>query len=185
MNTQIDQEAEAGNAVTERNWYAIQTRSRHEKTVASHLEKAGIETFLPLCSRVRLWSDRRKTIDFPLFSSYVFVRTAHSNDERVRVLRTLGVVGFVGPRNIAAPIPTDQIEIVRALTRSDVLCSPVPYMAMGQRVRIRSGALRGLEGILVRLVDEHNLIVSIDLIQRSIAVRLQGYEVEVIGKHSS
>jgi transcription antitermination factor NusG len=185
MHTQLRQEADVFRPVTEQNWYAIQTRSRHEKMVASQLEKGGMEAFLPLCSRVRLWTDRRKIIEFPLFPSYVFVRTTCSNNERVHVLRTRGVVGFVGPCNNAAPIPADQIDNVRALLRSSVPYSPVPYVALGQRVRIRSGALQGLEGILIRVADDHSLILSIDLIRRSIAVHLHGYEVEVLGRRSN
>lgn len=181
MPEKIQTHMEMAGPAVPRCWYAIQTRARHEKIVASQLERDGIETFLPLCSRVHIWSDRRKVIDLPLFSSYVFVHTSYTVSERVHLLRTRGVVGFVGPRKEATSIPADQIERVRSVIRANAQYGPVPYLAAGQRVRIRSGALHGLEGILLRVADDHSLVLSIDLIQKSIAVRLCGYEVETVG----
>jgi transcriptional antiterminator NusG len=159
-------------------WYAVQTRSRHERVVAQGLQSAGIETFLPLYSDVRSWTDRQKIVEFPLFPGYLFARTAWSNPVRVRVLQTNGAVGFVGPRKEATPIPTQQIEAVRSLLSERTECRIHPYLAVGQRVRIRSGVLKGLEGILVRAANSHDLVVSIDLIHRSLAMRIDGYEVE-------
>jgi transcription antitermination factor NusG len=88
------------------------------------------------------------------------------------------VIGFVGPNNQATPIPAQQIEAVRSLLEMQTDCRPHPYLNTGQRVRIRSGALQGLEGILVRIVSDHSMVVSVDLIHRSVAIRLAGYEVE-------
>jgi transcription antitermination factor NusG len=88
------------------------------------------------------------------------------------------VLGFVGPNNQATPIPAQQIDAVRSLTRSDLDFRPHPYLAIGQRVRIQNGALQGLEGILIRVANDQSLIVSVDLIHRSVAIRLEGYEVE-------
>ena len=159
-------------------WCAIRTRSRHEKVVKYALESAGIEAFLPLCTQVRTWSDRRKVVEFPLFPNYIFARTAWSVQARVRVFQTNGVIAFVGPRKEATPIPDQQIDAVRSLTALAVECSPHPYLTVGQRVRIRNGALQGLEGILVRVAGNHSLVVSVDMIHRSIAFRLDGYELE-------
>jgi transcription antitermination factor NusG len=159
-------------------WFALRTRPRHEKVVTSQLETSGIETFLPLCPEVRSWSDRRKVVDFPLFPGYVFVRTSPATQSRVRVFQIRGVVGFVGPNNQATPIPAQQIEAVRSLLQSQIDCRPHPYLNLGQRVRIQNGALQGLEGILVRIASDHSLVVSVDLIQRSVAIRLEGYEVD-------
>jgi transcription antitermination factor NusG len=161
-------------------WYAIRTRPRHEKVVKYSLESAGIEAFLPVCPQIRCWSDRRKVVEFPLFPGYLFARTTWSIQARVRVFQTNGVIAFVGPRNEATPIPEPQIEAVRSLTGLEVPCSPHPYLAVGQRVRIRNGALQGLEGILVRVAGDHSLVVSVDMIHRSIAFRLDGYELEVL-----
>jgi transcription antitermination factor NusG len=159
-------------------WYAVQTRPRHEKAVANHLHTSGIETFLPLCPQIRSWSDRRKIIEFPLFPGYVFVLTPWSAQARVRVFESSGAVGFVGPRNRATPIPYDQIEAVRSLVRTKAEYRPHHYLSAGQRVRIRDGALQGLQGILVSVSNDHSLVVSVDLIRRSVAIQLKGYEVE-------
>jgi transcriptional antiterminator NusG len=161
-------------------WYAIQTRPRHEKVVTHSLEIAGIETFLPLCSQIRSWSDRRKIVEFPLFPGYIFARTAWSMQARVRVFQTNGVIGFVGPRKEATPIPVQQIDAVRSLMQARAECRPHPYLTIGQRVRIQNGALQGLQGILVRVASDHSLIVSVDLIHRSVGIRLDGYEVEAL-----
>jgi transcription termination/antitermination protein NusG len=159
-------------------WYALQTRPRHEKAVKYSLESSGIETFLPVSPQIRSWSDRRKVVEFPLFPGYIFARTAWSMQARVRVFQTNGVIAFVGPRKEATPIPEQQIDAVRSLIGSQAECRPHPYLTVGQRVRIRNGALQGLEGILVRVAGDHTLVVSVDLIHRSVAFRLDGYELE-------
>ena len=159
-------------------WYALQTRPRHEKVVKYSLESSGIETFLPVCPQIRSWSDRKKVVEFPLFPGYIFARTNWSMQARARVFQTNGVIAFVGPRKEATPIPEQQIDAVRSLIGSQAECRPHPYLSVGQRVRIRSGALQGLEGILVRVAGDHSLVVSVDLIHRSVAFRLDGYELE-------
>lgn len=159
-------------------WFAVRTRPRHEKMVTKQLEATGIESFLPLCAQARAWSDRRKLIDFPLFPGYVFVRTSRATHDRVRVFHARGVLSFVGPNNQATPIPAQQIDAVRSLLQGRIDCRPHPYLNIGQRIRIRSGALQGIEGILIRVAADQSLIVSVDLIQRSVAVRLDGYDVD-------
>ena len=159
-------------------WYALQTRPRHEKVVKHSLESAGIETFLPVCPQIRSWSDRRKVVELPLFPGYIFARTTWSLQARVRVFQTNGVVAFVGPRKEATPIPEQQIDAVRSLVGAQAELHQHPYLTVGQRVRIRNGALQGLEGILVRVAGDHSLVVSVDLIHRSVAFRLDGYELE-------
>lgn len=159
-------------------WCAIQTRPRHEKTVTSRLEDAGFATFLPLYSQMRIWSDRQKRIEFPLFPGYVFARTFWSTQARVRVFQINGVLGFVGPGKRATPIPVQQIEAIRLMMRERKEYQPHPYLNVGQRVRIRTGSLQGLEGILVRVSTDCKLVVSIDLIHRSVSICLDGYEVE-------
>src|SRR6202167_3469201 len=94
-------------------WYAVRTRSRHEKLVARQLENQGIQSFLPVVSQIHNWSDRRKQIETPLFSGYAFLRMIHSSEDRVRVLRTQGVVSFVGVQGIGTPIPDHQIEDIK------------------------------------------------------------------------
>ena len=159
-------------------WYAIQTRPRHEKTVAAELEQKGIVTFLPLVTQIHRWSDRRKKVDVPLFSCYAFVNIVPSPETRVSVLRTNGVLSFVGAQNQGAPIPETQIEDVRSLLASKIPLTSYPFLRVGQRVRIRGGCLDGVEGILVRQNGDQRLVVSVDMIQRSLAISIEGYDVE-------
>ncbi len=161
-------------------WYAIRTRSRHEKVVSEQLEKQGIEGFLPLISRTRKWSDRVKEVEMPLFSGYSFVRVVLSSVERLKVLQTHGVVGFVGINSIGTAIPDSQIEDIRTLLGSKVPFEEERYLQVGQKVRIRGGALDGVEGILAAHNDDRSLVISVEPIQRSLSVRIKGYEVEPV-----
>jgi transcription elongation factor/antiterminator RfaH len=162
------------------NWYAVQTRARHEKTIVERLREQGVTTFLPLVSEVHRWSDRRKTVELPLFSCYVFVRLAATNEDRLRVCRTNGVFGIVGTGGEGTPIPDDQIEAVRTLVTQQLPWSVHPFLKIGQRVRIRGGSMDGVEGILLARNGDRTLIVSVDVIQRSLAVRIEGYDVEAV-----
>lgn len=162
-------------------WYAVQTRPRHEQMVATQLDRDGIEILLPSTTQVRRWSDRRRVVHVPLFPNYVFVRmTLSSNEQRVYVLRRVGVVGFVGPRREATPIAPSQMESVRTLMTTQVEYGAHPYLTVGQRVRICSGALKGLEGILLRMTDDNHLVLSIDLIHKSVIIRIGGYDLQVV-----
>jgi transcription antitermination factor NusG len=158
-------------------WFAVRTRPRHEKAVVKQLEFTRVETFLPLCTETRSWSDRRKEVDFPLFPGYVFVRFPNASHTRFQVFQARGVIGFVGPNNKATAIPAQQIEAIRSLVDARVDFRPHPYLNVGQRIRIRNGALQGLEGVLVRVASDQSLIVSVDLIHKSVAIRLEGYDV--------
>ncbi len=161
-------------------WYAIRTRSRHEKMVADQLEKMGVENFLPLVKRSRQWSDRVKEVELPLFSGYTFVRVVLSSPDRLRVLQTHGVAGFVGINSCGTPIPENQIEDIRTLLASELPFEEQPFLRVGQRVRIRGGALDGVEGILSAQNDDRSLVISLEPIQRSLSVRIQGYTVEPV-----
>jgi transcription elongation factor/antiterminator RfaH len=165
---------------TTANWYAVQTRSRHEKVVAHRLEEQGIPTFLPTIREERRWSDRRKIVEFPLFSCYVFVNFAPNAQERLRVCQTDGVFHIVGVRGEGTPIPEQQIDAVRTLLSQQLPCQVYPFLKIGQRVRIKSGALAGIEGVLTGRSGERMLVISLDAIQRSMAVRIEGYDVEAI-----
>ena len=160
------------------NWYGLHTRPRHEKIVVHRLEERGVTTFLPLVTEERRWSDRKKSVELPLFSCYVFAKFTPNRVDRLRVLRVEGVFGLVGERGEGTPIPEDQIEAVRSLVQTQLPWSSHPFLKIGQRVRIRSGALNGLEGILVSRNGDRTLVISIDAIQRSMAVKVEGYEVE-------
>ena len=160
------------------NWYAVQTRARHERVVVQRFRDKGLTTFLPLITEVRRWSDRKKSVELPLFSCYVFVKIMDSHEDRLKVLRTDSVFDFVGVPRQGTPIPDDQIDAVRTLVEERVNFQSFPFLKIGQRVRIRSGALDGVEGILVGRNGDRTLVVSIDAIQRSLSVRIEGYDLE-------
>jgi transcription antitermination factor NusG len=159
-------------------WYALQTRPRHEKAVVQRLTERRVETFLPIVTEVHRWSDRKKKVEMPLFSCYVFAKFISNRVDRLRVLRVDGVLGLVGSGSEGTPIPDEQIDAVRTLLDGSLPCSSYPFLKIGQRVRIRSGALDGMEGILVSRNGSSTLVISVDAIQRSLAVRVEGYQVE-------
>lgn len=161
-------------------WFAVHTRSRCEKKVSMQLGEKQINSFLPTVKEVRLWSDRRKIIEQPLFPGYVFVRIPSEDKTRVSVLRTNGVVGFVGIQGQGIPIPDHEIENIQTLLSSSVPFEPYPFLRIGQRVRIRGGYLDGIEGILTAKNSDRSVVISVDLIQRSLAVRVSGFDLEAI-----
>lgn len=162
------------------NWYGLHTRARHEKIVAQRLQERGVTTFLPLITEIHRWSDRKRSVQLPLFSCYVFAKFVPNRSERLRVLRVEGVFGLVGSKGEGVPIPDEQIHSVRSLVEGALPWSAHPFLKIGQRVRIRSGALDGLEGVLVSRNGDRTLVISVDAIQRSLAVRVEGYEVEPV-----
>jgi len=161
-------------------WYAIRTRSRHEKVVVRQLEGLGIETFLPLDTRMHLWKDRRAQVELPVFPGYAFVRVVYSPEQRMRVLRAHGVVEFVGTRGKATLIPDKQIDDVKTLLNSKAAFKNNPKVQVGQRVRVRGGSLDGVEGIFVARRGQRRLMIFIEPIQRSLSVDLEGYDVEPV-----
>jgi transcription antitermination factor NusG len=165
-------------SLTTPHWYAIHTRAQHERKVTLQLEEKGVTTFLPLVTEIHRWSDRRKAVEVPLFSCYAFVHMAHSVEARLNVLQTPGVLAFVGIHGVGIPIPDKEIEDIKTLLVRDAACTPYPFLKLGRRVRIRGGCFDGVEGILVGKNRDRSLVVSIELIQRSVAVQIDGYDVE-------
>ncbi len=159
-------------------WYAIHTRARHEKRIDVSLRQAGIDTFLPLMREVHHWSDRRKEVELPLFPCYLFVHLVPGAQTRLNVLKTPGVLDFVGGLGSGAVIPDHEIEQVRSVVVRQGSFFPSPFLKAGQRVRIRGGALDGVEGILSSHKGASTLVVSVQLIQRSVAVLIEGYDLE-------
>jgi transcription antitermination factor NusG len=159
-------------------WLAVQTWPRYEKKVATELEKKQIECFLPLKVSEHQWSDRRRIVHLALFPTYVFVRAPETFASRISVLRTNGVISFVGARNAGAPIPDSEIESVRILLDRGIKFQNHPFLSIGQRVRIRGSSLDGVEGILLEKNEDLSLVVSIQMIQRSLAIRVAGYRIE-------
>jgi transcription antitermination factor NusG len=161
-------------------WYAVYTRARHEKVVNATLQQKGVTTFLPLVSRVHRWSDRQKNVDVCLFPGYAFVHIPPTAEAYVNVLRTAGVVSFIGNGRYGVPIPDKQIEDIQTLFSHGVHCGVFPFLRVGQRVRVRGGCLEGIEGRLVMLKGNRTLVVSVETIQHSIAIGLEGYDVEIL-----
>ena len=160
------------------NWYALHTRPRHEKLVVQRLSERGVQTFLPLVKETHRWSDRKKVVELPLFGCYVFAKFAPNRVERLNVLRVGGVLSLVGSHCEGTPIPDAQIDGVRALLEGSLSWSPYPFLKIGQRVRVRGGVLEGVEGILLSRNGNQTVVISVDAIQRSLAVRVEGYQIE-------
>jgi transcription termination/antitermination protein NusG len=161
-------------------WYAVQTRARHERVVMQRFQDKGLTAFLPVVTEKRRWSDRWKEVELPLFSCYVFVKIMATNEDRLRVLCTDSVFDFVGASRQGTPIPDEQIEAVQTIVNERMNWETYPFLKIGQRVRIRSGSLTGVEGILVSRNGKRSVVVSVDAIQRSLAVRVEGYEIEAV-----
>jgi len=167
-------------APEESNWYAVHTLARHEKRVAAQLEEKRVCTFLPLLRQIKRWSDRISKVEVPLFSCYAFVHIAQTNNERLKVLRTPGVLGFVGSERQGTPIPDEQVESLRIAINMKIPCFPHSSVSAGRRVRIRGGSLDGVEGVFVRQGGDQSLVVTVELLQRSISIRVEGYDFELV-----
>jgi transcriptional antiterminator NusG len=165
-------------AADESSWFAVQTKPRHEKKVAAELAEKGIAVFLPLVSALHQWTDRRREVMLPLFTNYTFVRIGGERNPRVSILRTNGVVGFVGMQGRPVPIPDEQINAVQTILRERIPFSLHPYLNVGRKVRIRGGCLDGIQGVILAMNGDQSLIVSIEGIQGSLAVRIAGYGLE-------
>jgi transcription antitermination factor NusG len=160
-------------------WYAIQTRYRFERKVTCQLERQGLETYLPLLKEVHRWSDRQKVVDVLLFPGYAFVRLDPSPRVRRTILNAGGVIGFITFAGEAVPVPAKQIDDLRAVLSLNLPCALHPFLKVGQRVRIRNGSLGGLEGILQE-AGSKKLVISIESIQRALAITIEGYELQLI-----
>jgi transcription antitermination factor NusG len=165
-------------ALSDPRWYVVQTCCQHEKRVAQQFESRGIRNFLPLYEKVSRWKDRRVRLQIPLFPGYVFVRMPLR--ERMRVLEVASVARLVGFSGVAAPMPDVEMDALQKGVASQLKAEPHPYLTVGRRVRIKSGPLAGLEGILVRKKGSLRFVMSVDLIQRSVATDLDIADIDPI-----
>ena len=165
----------------EPSWFAVHTRPRFEKKVAAQLLEKHVETFLPLFPATHRWHDRQQIVQEPLFPGYVFVRISPVMNTRIVVLRTTGVIHFVGHRGIGSPVPASEIQAIKSVLEQRIPFLLYPYVNVGQRVRIRGGCFDGIEGILTAINGDDGLVISVQLIQRSIAMRITGYQIEPVG----
>jgi transcription antitermination factor NusG len=159
-------------------WFAVTTRSRQEKTAALMLEALGLQPFLPTTAELHQWSDRKQVVHLPLFPGYLFVHMNSSPEATLSVRKVPAIVDFVGNHNGPLPIPDCEIEDVRTVLARGVPCSPHTYLQAGDRVRVVRGALAGIEGTFVRNGSKGQLILSIEMMQRSLALTVLEDDVE-------
>ena len=159
-------------------WYAIHTRSRHEKAIAARLDSQATETFLPLHRTRKMWKNGvHADVDQPLFPCYLFARI--SIYDRLRLLQTPGVLGFAATTARPTAIPNEEISLLRAAT-VELKAEPHPYLNCGDRVKIVAGPLVGMEGILMRRKHDLRVVLSIEAIMRSIAVEVSEFDIDPI-----
>jgi len=152
-------------------WYAVQVRSRKEAHIASQIQAHGVECLLPLYKSVRKWSDRVKELEQPLFPGYLFCK--FDFQERRPVVTTPGVLQIVGYGRTAIPVSDQEIQALQLAVSSGIPRQPWPYLEVGQRVRVIYGTLTGLEGILVNMKGNHRVVLSVSLLQRSVAMEVE------------
>ena len=160
----------------QRNWYAVHTRSRHEKAIASRLDAQSTETFLPLHRSRRTWKNGvHADVDLPLFPCYLFVRL--DPNDRLRLLQIPGVLGLAATTAHPTAIPNEEITLLRTAT-AKLKAEPHPYLNCGDRVRIVAGPFAGMDGILARRKQGCRVVISIEAILRSIAVEVSEFDIE-------
>ncbi|HET9177472.1 MAG TPA: UpxY family transcription antiterminator [Terriglobia bacterium] len=173
----------SSNSNTQASWFAVYTRHRHEKAVAQLITGRGVEAFLPLYKAVHRWKDRMKDLSLPLFPNYVFVLA--NLDHRAAVLSTPGVYDFVRLSGVPAAIPAAEIDAVRCAVERGLNVEPHPLLKSGDRVRVKSGPLEGLEGILVRKKSFYRLVLAVELLMKSISVEVEACDVERVVTRSA
>jgi transcription antitermination factor NusG len=167
--------AQAPTAADPVQWYAVWTRSRHERTVHDQLADRGIAAFLPTVARWSRWKDRRKRVEWPLFPGYCFAR--FSSDHRLAVLTCSGVVSIVSFDGVPAPVPPEQIDGIRRLVESTLPFDPCPLLKTGARVEVVHGPLKGVVGRLTRKGSQARLVLAVDLIGRGASVEVDAADV--------
>lgn len=161
------------------NWFALHVKSRHEFAASAELQRKGIEIFLPSVTKLRQWKDRKKLVEFPLFPGYLFVQVAPSPEDFLNVLKTKGAVKFVSlnPNN-PTPVSDAEIYSLKLIIESGQEIDIYPGLKEGTRIRIKKGPLTGAEGILKRKDDQHLFLVNIDILGRSVGVKIYASELE-------
>jgi transcription antitermination factor NusG len=165
-------------ALEEPHWYVAHTSANHERRVTQQLQQRSVENFLPLYDSVRRWKDRRMKLQLPLFPGYVFVRLPLR--ERLKVLQVPGVARLISFNGQPAALPDKEIEALRTGLAAQLRTEPHPYLTVGRRVRVKSGPLEGVEGILIRKKNACRVVVSLDLIMKSASVEVDASDLERI-----
>lgn len=157
-------------------WFAVQVKGRREKFAHEFLLAKGYESFLPLYKCRRHWSDRIKNLDLPLFPGYVFCR--FNIYHRLPILQTPGILCIVGIGKVPVPISEGEISAIRSVIEARLPTQPWPFLEAGQRIRLRRGPLEGLDGIVLQIKSSFRLVVSVKLLQRSVAAEIDSAWVE-------
>lgn len=157
-------------------WYALYTNPRHEKIVAKQLKERCVENFLPLYRTWHRWKDRRKQVELALFPGYVFVRI--DEQDKLHVLRVPGAVNLVSFNGKLAALPEPEIEALRNALDNEVCAEPCPYLRVGRKVRVVRGPMTGAEGILCRKKDRYRVVISVEVLMRSVALEIDGTDLE-------
>ena len=171
MESKIKGAGQTNVAQTSHSWYAVRVRSKFERIVSTSLSGKGYEEYLPLYHSRRKWSDRSKDLDLPLFPGYLFCR--FDVEFRLPILVTPGVISIVGIGRIPVAISDEEIEAIQTMVRSGLLLRPWPQLAVGSRVVIEKGPLKGLEGVALDIKKKYHLFVSVPLLQRSVSVEIE------------
>jgi transcription antitermination factor NusG len=164
-------------------WYALNVRSRYEKTVADFLKSLGYAWFLPTYKARRFWSDRIKEVEAPLFPGYLFCRFDIRN--RLPILTIPGVQQIVGGTKFPTPLDTAEIRALQTMVEAGVGREPWPFLQVGDRVRIEHGSLAGVEGILLQMKGRHRLVISVTLLQRSVSVDIDSAWITTVAHEST
>jgi transcription antitermination factor NusG len=162
-------------------WYAIYTRFQHEKSAALLLERKQFEVFLPAYRAVHRWRDRRQAVTLPLFPCYLFLRS--SVERKLGVLQTAGVVSIVESAGHACEVTNDEIDTLRrvcAVAKDGIDVRPHPFLRQGERVRILGGPLAGTAGIFVRAKNQHRVVISVEVLRKSVSVEVHEQDVEAV-----
>lgn len=159
-------------------WHVIYTRHQHEKIVAQILSSKGFEIFLPLYTAVHRWKDRDKQLSLPLFPCYVFLRGGM--DRRADIVTTPGMYCFVGTQNRASVIPPEDMDVIRRAVEGPLRVEPHPFLKCGDRVRVKSGALAGVEGILTRKKNLFRLVLNVELLKQAVSLDIDAHLVEKV-----
>jgi transcriptional antiterminator NusG len=160
-------------------WFALYVKSRHEYVTSQELKKKEIDTFLPSVKKWRQWKDRRMFVDFPLFPGYLFVHICPDSENFVNVLKTRGAVTLVSsPPGNPTPVADQEISSLRALIESGKDLDIYPHLKAGAPVRVRRGPLKGAEGILREKGDQYMFLVNINLLGRSVGLKIYADDIE-------
>jgi transcription antitermination factor NusG len=167
--------------MSEANWYALYVKSRHEFVVSGELQKKGIETFLPSVAKLSQWKDRKKHVEVPLFPGYLFVHIAPDQEEFSRVIKTRGTVTFISlDPGHPTPLSNEEVSSLKILLESGEEVDIYPQLKEGTPVRVRRGVLKGAEGILAKKHNQTVFIISIELLGRSVGVKIHADDIEAI-----